>query len=110
MALALMFMIFPFVFLFILMSSDYLIPKFKIILKSWDIGPKDFGILFLLIIITIMLTTLPHNEENLLKCDKCKDGNLAYVDTINYDDGTTFYRYHCDNCDRLFRTEEWRGK
>jgi len=110
MALALMFILFPYVFFFILASSDYLIPKFKKMLKNWDIGPKDFGVLFLLIILTIMLTMLPHSEKNLLKCDKCENGNLVYIDTINYDNGTTFYRYHCDNCDRLFRTEKWRGK
>ena len=76
---------------------------FKINIDLMDI------IFFIFVAILLLTFSLP-KEENPLECEKCKKGKLSYVDTINYSNGTTFYRYHCDNCDRLFRTEEWRGK
>ena len=48
-------------------------------------------------------------KKDLLICEKC-NGRLSYMDTINYVDGITDYRYSCDTCGRIFRTDKWRGK
>jgi len=61
-------------------------------------------------LIFFLILSKNSNVTNNLICEKCDTGRLSYVDTLNYEDGTTLYRYECDTCGRLFRTEKWRGK
>lgn len=64
---------------------------------------------FLWLSVTFPNTTTTDAQKDLLICEKC-NGRLSYMDTINYVDGITDYRYSCDTCGRIFRTDKWRGK
>lgn len=81
-----------------------MLKKFKIEIDIFDI------IIFIAILSLIFYSFIGENKTNLLQCEKCNESKLAYVDTLNYQNGTTFYRYQCNNCGRLFRTKKWRGK